>query len=316
MHKRVRHILGAAALLLAAPALAQVEAKVAASNLRYLLTDLRPGDGQAPAASFTQGRHVVGTNLIVFDENFQELYRESTSLAAPRDVATALAWNGVLRSEARLEPGASFDMAGGAAASIVRPDQAQTRYGYASAQSVQDYRLAPYTSLTVSLDYDIALLIAPDAGAGARQYGSGAADLVGYGYFSADPLDRQLAYDGGFQMVVHDEYTDRLEAHEGGTLTITLANTTDAWGEGYFFFELGATSNVWPLSPVPEPGERGMLGAGLALLAALGLLERRRRRQVRTGAPQPSARRPFGWWRRSGMPCRRGPAGHCRVAYG
>lgn len=272
-----------AAFLVAPPAAAQVQSAASAANLRYTLGDLRPGDGQSAGVRFAPGDQNMTYDSIVYGAGASLLFTGQRNLSSEQGWVAEVDWQDFVHGSARLLPGTTFNVVGGSASAGIRPGPDHDNHTYAGLSSTQLYWLAPYSSLTVSVDVAVGVEIVP--GAAWRQYGSAAASLLGY---NADaPPGSGISYDFAFQMAYDEPSISKPEAHDARTLTITIDNPSDAWSEGQFYFELGATSNLSPLSPVPEPGGGAMLGAGLAVLGLAGSARRRKKRGA--AAPLPTA---------------------------
>lgn len=262
-----------AALCAGAPAFAQVGATGSAARLRYTLGDLRPEDGQAPAVSFSPNRRDLYVGGSVSDAAGNILFQEGDDRNGPQDMAAGVEWRDVIRGSAVLAPGGVFDVDGGSVAGQLAAGREQTRFITSQLYCDEAFLLAPYSSLTLSIDVDVWAHVVPDGSW--NQYASSSADIVGYGHFSDGQLSSQTVFDGAFAMAYASDTVTRTEAGEARTLAITLVNPNASWGDGYFYFDLGLNTQLQPLSPVPEPDRRVLLAGGLAALAMAARFRRR-----------------------------------------
>jgi len=274
LHRAARTVAILLCASLAAPAMAQVQAQLTASNLRYTLTDLDPRDGQAPEFRVgTEGRG-ASAEISVRDAQGGLVYEARENPGGSHPDEARISWNDAVRASAMLAPGMlGFWTEGGTFTAQVWPGLDQTRTGSASLSAFEEFRLSPYSAMTVSLDVDILLALARDAAPG--QYAHVNATFSGRSNFGHEAGMAQAtggtAYDDGQSLQPGDHRTE--------VLTLTFTNDTADWGDAAFSFNILAEAQLAPLSPVPEPGGWALLGGGLGILALAELGARRRKKR-------------------------------------
>ncbi|MGJ7916651.1 hypothetical protein ACI48D_14380 [Massilia sp. LXY-6] len=271
------------AATLAAPVSAQVRSTASASGLRYTLGDLRPADGQAPSVSFSSPAGSLYAGGSVSDANGIVLYQQGQSLVWPQD-SDEVAWKDAILGRITLAPGGAVGMQGGSAVVSVAAGSEQMRYSIAQGGWDTGFRLAPYSSLTLSLDIDIdvAARVVPDGSN--NLYATSSAELRGFGSFRDGAQDVQFGLDSGSALAYDNAASASPEARETKTLSITFLNPNASWGDGHFYLDFGTTAQLQPLSPVPEPTAGSLLAGGLAVLG-LGRIAARRRKKRGAAAP-------------------------------
>jgi len=269
-----------------APALAQVDATLDATGLRYTLADLRPDDGLPASVTFSStGRH-ADTDLEA-SRGTQTLYAQYTPDDDPAGTGLAADWRGAVGAESTLRPGTTFDVDALHAHSFAHPGDGNGYMASTRVYSSQTFHLAPYASLSLAVDMN-ARLRAVDSPTD-LQYASVLGTFAGILDVGAEPafddgrlLEYAGAEDGGFTSA-RDVQT---------TLKLRFVNDTNAWADGYFAIDLRAVALSSPLA-VPEPDAWAMAGAGLLTLGAIARRRASRKHggRCRAGHPAPGAGR-------------------------
>jgi hypothetical protein len=252
----------------ATPALAQLNLSAATGGLHYTVTDLDPGDGIAPQATFTAPpTYELAGRLQVSPVGEAGWERDNTLYVS---VPTALAWDhGANRT------GASFDGHGVVAAGSTGPQSSDTVWISALGRySVRYFTLTPHTRITFTLDAALDLTVAGGIDSNALGSGDVYLDLVysnkGSSSGLPNPLGDIIQGKVGFldgEGVFHDS------VHLNRTLVVTWDNNGAADDTAFVSYEAHVDGNtvVVPNVPaVPEPRAWAMLLLGCSVLGVRG----------------------------------------------
>lgn len=230
--KSIAAILALLAATAAIPALAQQAAEVTVRHLDYRLVDLAPGDGIAPALTWTSD--AVQAYSHVYDQQGIEIDGVQIDAFGSSGYANAYA-------SARVDAQADaahirFDLASG--------------YGFASSNRGFHFLLSPHTQVIFSADADLWASPTPEPHATLTAL----AELYG---------SLHLDGDGDWS------FNDRAQVDAGSRqATLSVSSTSqDAWVDGYLAYSAYAVAESHA-APVPEPASSAMLMGGLGLMAA------------------------------------------------
>lgn len=261
--RAVRLALLALAGLACLPAQAQFQGAASGANLRYTLEDLSPADGIAPSAVFGTGRADFRVGLATWPDGqpVQSQYTEKT-VTAP--------WT-INHEAANGHTGTAWLGTGNVAAAMLAPEGEMRIVADQRVNGLQEFRLAPHTSITFLLDAAVDLQI--DLSYAAIQDASASVDLYvdGVTWLPQPPGQSQGRGLGGAVSndpeSRHPGFVPSVRQYD--TLRGVWTNDTDQWADGRL--HVNATLFAWALSgenvsPVPEPGQWAMLGIGVGLL--------------------------------------------------
>lgn len=270
---RLLTVLLAVAGLASLPAHAQLRAAASGANLRYTLEDLAPSDGIAAAAVLGAGHADIRESLTLYPDGAPAQYEGGEhAVTAPWTIAhdTSYGHTGV----ALLDKGTVV-------AATLAPEFGTTVIAKQNVNAIQEFSLAPHTSITFLLDAAADLQV--DVNYPAVQEANASIDLYVDGLtWSPQPVGQSGGYALGGSVSNDPENRFlgfRPLSQSSGELRGTWTNTTDDWLDGRVM--VGSTLFAWArnaadVSPIPEPGEWAMLGVGCALLGTWGRRKKRR----------------------------------------
>jgi hypothetical protein len=258
---RLRAALAGFALgTLATSAQAANQAAAAADHLQYTLTDLAPTDAAAPAVVFsTPVQGSLDENLTVgVDGQSPQYWAAYRSIAEPAAASEDLSY---------VHGGAGFLGQGTSAAEIIEPRDGTAITIYQRASLLQDFRLAPYTAITFTMDLGLDLRIdLAGAAGGAIEDASGSAMLY------VEGADHQADQVWLLNSVSTDPYYMKLgygtSVQQFQAASVTLRNDSAAWMDADYGYDtyVIASARIGTVTPVPEPAGWTMLAAGCGLL--------------------------------------------------
>jgi hypothetical protein len=252
----------AAAFLSTVPATAPAaEAGASLGPLTFILVDLDLGDGITPSMTFTGTSGSVSAptaiSYLTLDDAFIETAFPTWTHPAPIDhvidrSTSTLSAVGQFSLTGRESPaGALLTAAVGTQVLVAEPGL-RVASRLAGDTGTTAFTLSPNTAVLFSVPYDVSLSTEPPPGAGERLEAGAAAvwlSIAGLGN-------------------AYDEVRWLNHAPDGaGFLEVAVENRGGFDQAGTFSY--GVDLQVESITPVPEPGMLPMLGAGLALLAAL-----------------------------------------------
>lgn len=250
---------------------AQTRIDTSFSNLRYTVADLLPSDGIAPQVQFGQTAPSpdMGGMVLIYpseaDGHDVILYDSKTGVDA-RDFT--FRWEDNVKISSTFDPGTGFEQYQGTLSLDVIPPG--TNAFVTSGQffsPYQSFQLAPYSSLTVSVDFTMSLASNPTEDV--TQGGQALVRLQGIVRGTYQYWDEEVVYVG-----VDPAGTEWADSTQARTTSVTFSNESGDWLGGEFYVYMGDQAKV-VLLPIPEPSTWAMWLLGCTVLGAAGLVRRR-----------------------------------------